>query len=219
MEAEIETCYGESGPNQSEEINFDLISRYYQILLNQAENSSGKIERKLIMRFGINLGNKNVLKLQRSLRWITSCARWCGRSFSSHYRRWCRHSHRWKVRKCDRLLLVRFICAQICGSDLMDFLSVRTRSSRSGSSSQPQQVNDNLESSKDNRVQLKPHAKPPNLQPSILVQQHNQWKALKARFRRRFESHLSRECKSSSLWPSGEKFCKRRINWVSHNKL
>jgi hypothetical protein len=45
MDAEIETCYPESGPNQSEEINFDLISRYYQILLNQAENNSGNIER------------------------------------------------------------------------------------------------------------------------------------------------------------------------------
>lgn len=43
MEADIETCYEESNSSQSEEINLDLISRYYQILSNQIESGAGKL--------------------------------------------------------------------------------------------------------------------------------------------------------------------------------
>lgn len=40
MEGDIEACFEESS-NQCEEMNFDLITRYYQVLLGQAESQAG----------------------------------------------------------------------------------------------------------------------------------------------------------------------------------
>lgn len=42
MESDIETCYEESTVNPSEEINLDLITRYYQMLMSQVDNAAGK---------------------------------------------------------------------------------------------------------------------------------------------------------------------------------
>jgi len=39
MESDIEVCYDDSSANQSEEINFDLITRYYQNLMSHVENN------------------------------------------------------------------------------------------------------------------------------------------------------------------------------------
>lgn len=50
MDADIETCYDEGPSNQSEEINFESITRYYRILSSQVENSAGKINFKLIVK-------------------------------------------------------------------------------------------------------------------------------------------------------------------------
>lgn len=43
MDADIEMCYADSNSSQNEEINLDLISRYYQILSNQIESGAGKV--------------------------------------------------------------------------------------------------------------------------------------------------------------------------------
>lgn len=43
MDADIETCCADSNSNLSEEINFDLITRYYQTLMSQVENGAGEI--------------------------------------------------------------------------------------------------------------------------------------------------------------------------------
>lgn len=42
MDSDIEICYEENSPNPSEEINFDLITRYYQTLMTQVEGNAGK---------------------------------------------------------------------------------------------------------------------------------------------------------------------------------
>lgn len=42
MDSDIETCYEDSSPTQTEEINFDLITRYYQTLMSQVENDGGE---------------------------------------------------------------------------------------------------------------------------------------------------------------------------------
>lgn len=39
MDGDIETCLDDSS-EQCEEMNFDMVSRYYQILMQQAENAS-----------------------------------------------------------------------------------------------------------------------------------------------------------------------------------
>lgn len=39
MDGDIETCLDDSS-DQCEEMNFDMVSRYYQILMQQAENAS-----------------------------------------------------------------------------------------------------------------------------------------------------------------------------------
>ena len=43
MDSDIETCYEDNAVNQSEEINFDLITRYYQNLMSQTESGGGKL--------------------------------------------------------------------------------------------------------------------------------------------------------------------------------
>lgn len=45
LEKDIETCVGDtdSTPDQSEEVNFDLMTRYYQILLSHIENGAGEL--------------------------------------------------------------------------------------------------------------------------------------------------------------------------------
>lgn len=43
LEKDIETCVGESTSDQSEEVNFDLMTRYYQILLSHIENGAGEL--------------------------------------------------------------------------------------------------------------------------------------------------------------------------------
>lgn len=43
MDSDIEMCYEDGSANQSEEINFDLITRYYQNLMSQSESGEGKI--------------------------------------------------------------------------------------------------------------------------------------------------------------------------------
>lgn len=54
MESDIEVCYEDSSANQSEEINFDLITRYYQSLMSHVENNGGNFfnsERLMKLRF------------------------------------------------------------------------------------------------------------------------------------------------------------------------
>lgn len=42
MENDIEVCSTDEGFDQSGEMNFDLMTRYYQILLSQIENGNGE---------------------------------------------------------------------------------------------------------------------------------------------------------------------------------
>lgn len=42
LENDIETCVGDNSSEHSEEVNFDLMTRYYQILLSQIENGVGE---------------------------------------------------------------------------------------------------------------------------------------------------------------------------------
>lgn len=43
IENDIEVCSTDEGFDQSGEMNFDLMTRYYQILLSQIENGNGEL--------------------------------------------------------------------------------------------------------------------------------------------------------------------------------